>query len=397
MMNDRRDQLPRDPVYIMYDGRCATCHGVVRSLMRRSRSNRFRFVPLQTLAGTPVASAVFRDFGIDASTSSTIVVWKNGTLFIRAAALFAIVSELGWPWVILLLLRFVPLCVSNACYDLVARLRMRLFGAPRHPDLCPLVAPQQRALVLNALPSDLTMFPQRSGVMMSAQWRQLIIVNYAVPAETLASYLPRGTVLDDWQGEHLVSMVGFAFCTVSLQGMTLPFCGNFEEINLRFYVKRELADGSWRRGVVFVKEIVPFRLIASTANLLYGEHYVVHGMDSQSAVAGECRQTSYSWSDGNETVLMCAETYGRAEQLASGSLAEFITEHYYGYTKGRSGETTEYEVEHPPWRVWPKAQGTVAGPLGRFLPRDLAHCMREIHSVVVAEGSPVRIMRARRL
>ena len=104
---------------------------------------------------------------------------------------------------------------------------------------------------------------------LNAAWRKLAFANYPVPPEVLSSYLPAGTELDTWMGHPYVSLIGFVFQDVRLLGLRVPFHVNFEEVNLRFYVRRKV-DGSWRRGVVFVKEIVPKRAITLVANTLYG-------------------------------------------------------------------------------------------------------------------------------
>ena len=108
---------------------------------------------------------------------------------------------------------------------------------------------------------------------LTARWRYLAMLNYEVPPEALLPLVPAGTELDSWQGKTFASVVGFLFLDTRVRGIAIPGHRDFEEVNLRFYVRRKVADG-WRRGVVFVKEIVPRFAIASTARLLYGEKYV---------------------------------------------------------------------------------------------------------------------------
>jgi len=107
---------------------------------------------------------------------------------------------------------------------------------------------------------------------LKARWTNLLMLNYEVDAEILKPYLPAYTVIDVWQGKALVSMVGFLFEDTSVLGIKWPFHINFEEVNLRFYV-RHFDGKEWKRGAVFVSEIVPKYLIATIANKLYKEHY----------------------------------------------------------------------------------------------------------------------------
>jgi uncharacterized protein YqjF (DUF2071 family) len=107
---------------------------------------------------------------------------------------------------------------------------------------------------------------------LKAEWRNLIMANYEIEPEILKPYLPKGVELDFYQGKCYVSLVGFLFKDTSLFNVPIPFWGSFEEVNLRFYVLRKV-DGEIRRGVVFINETVPNKIVAYIANKLYKEHY----------------------------------------------------------------------------------------------------------------------------
>src|SRR3989344_5216660 len=113
----------------------------------------------------------------------------------------------------------------------------------------------------------------KKGVFLKAEWNNLIMANYEVPQEILLPYLPKYTELDLFEGKCYVSLVGFLFENTKMLGMKIPFHINFEEINLRFYVKYK-SGKEWRRGVVFIKEIVSKPAITFVANTLYNEKYV---------------------------------------------------------------------------------------------------------------------------
>src|ERR1700740_3622737 len=130
---------------------------------------------------------------------------------------------------------------------------------------------------------------------MEAWWVDLLMLNYEVPPEILAPSLPPYTVLDLWQGKALVSMVVFLFLDTKVLGVKWPFHVNFEEVNLRFYVKH--FDGKeWKRGAVFVSEIVPKSMIALIANNLYKEHYRALPMRHSQIPSGEDHtEFTYEW------------------------------------------------------------------------------------------------------
>ncbi len=98
------------------------------------------------------------------------------------------------------------------------------------------------------------------------------MANYKVEPKLLDDLIPFGTEVDLYQGDCYLSLVAFKFVDTAVMGMKIPFHTNFEEINLRFYVERKLTN-EIRRGVVFVKEIVPRAAICLVANSMYGENY----------------------------------------------------------------------------------------------------------------------------
>ncbi len=238
-----------------------------------------------------------------------------------------------------------------------------------------------------------------------AEWRYLAMLNYEVPPEVLRPLVPAGTALDLWRGRALVSVVGFRFLRTRLLGVPVPFHRDFDEVNLRFYVRHVAADGAVRRGVAFVRELVPRRAIALVARLAYNEPYRAVPMRSRvpAAPAGAPPaapgRVSYEWRWGGAAWSHVAATAVGAPALPDPEgEAAFITEHYWGYTRQRDGGTVEYEVAHPPWRVWdaaaPALDADVAGLYGAAFAGPLAGAPS---SAFVAEGSPVAVYRPRRL
>lgn len=175
------------------------------------------------------------------------------------------------------------------------------------------------------------------------------MANYAIEPSILASYIPEGTELDLWNNTCYISLVGFMFLNTRLMGVSVPFHTNFEEVNLRFYVRRHGPTG-WKRGVVFLKEFVPKPALTFVANSIYGEHYQTVPMNHEIKSANSL-QVSYSWKVRKwNTFSVDADPL--AQDIAVGSEAEFITEHYWGYTKLGSSKTSEYAVEHPRWQAY---------------------------------------------
>jgi uncharacterized protein len=237
------------------------------------------------------------------------------------------------------------------------------------------------------------MIPASKKIFLTAEWRYLAILNYEIAPAILEPLVPAGTELDLWDGRAIVSVVGFLFLKTRVWRIAFPFHGNFEEVNLRFYVRRNAADG-WRRGVVFVKEVVPRAAIAFAARKFYNENYVAmpmaHKLDSQSA--------EYSWRFRGRENRLRVITRGQPQDLLAGSEAEFITEHYWGYSRQPDGSTMEYKVEHPRWRVQDAVTSELDCDVGTLYgaPFKDAICGRPC-SAFLAEGSSVTVYCGERL
>ena len=184
-----------------------------------------------------------------------------------------------------------------------------------------------------------------------AEWRKLILANYIIDKEVLLKYVPAGTELDLWNGNCYVSLVGFMFKNTKLLGVKIPFHTNFEEVNLRFYVKR-FDNGVWKRGVVFIKEIVPKRALTFVANTIYKENYETLPMKHSWTLENGEQIIDYKWKKDGLWYSMSVQTSMERSMMESGSEEEFIAEHYWGYAQVNSKKTNEYEVTHPKWEVY---------------------------------------------
>jgi len=235
---------------------------------------------------------------------------------------------------------------------------------------------------------------------LSARWLDLVMLNWRVPAAMLEPLAPAGTTLDCWNGEHYVSVIGFRFADTRMLGVPIPFHRNFLEVNLRFYVKR-IMDGEVRRGVCFLRELVPRRAIALTARLLYNEPYRAVRMSHRiepHEMAAERSLVEYSWQQAGQWSRISVAPAGAPLPPAAGSLEEFITEHYWGYTRQRDGGTVEYRVTHPRWRIWqvsrPTFEGDPAATYGSEFGEVLA---RSPDSAFLADGSDIAVFMPVRL
>ena len=226
---------------------------------------------------------------------------------------------------------------------------------------------------------------------LTAEWRKLCFANYAVDPKVLQPYLPAHCELDFFEGKCYVSFVGFLFDNVKLKGISIPFHTRFEEVNLRFYVKYR-DNGVWKRGTVFISEIVSKPAIALIANTFYNEKYSLCAMDYKHAL-GETENTfSYELKIGKKWQIFSVTTAKELKPFAPGSATEFITEHYWGYSLKSKLQSIEYEVRHPKWEAYEVKNYKIDIDFGAIYGAafsDFTH--KKPDSVMCMEGSPISI------
>lgn len=242
-------------------------------------------------------------------------------------------------------------------------------------------------------------------VFLTAEWRWLAMFNFEVDPELLLPYVPQGTELDLWQGRALISLVAFRFLNTRVLGWSIPGHRDFSEVNLRFYVRRGTSTG-YRRGVVFLKEVVPRWAVAFVARWIYNENYVTMPVchELQFPAAGDPGQPApdgsgrgcvrYRWGHGKAKMRLGVTVAGSPQPLLPGSEEEFITEHYWGYVRQRDGSTLEYAVEHPRWNVWPAYSVEIGGDPAPIYGDPWATALSKLPcSAFLVDGSAVSVRR----
>jgi uncharacterized protein len=230
---------------------------------------------------------------------------------------------------------------------------------------------------------------------LTAEWNNLLMLNYVVDASLLEQFVPAGTELDVFEGRTYLSLVGFEFNRSHIFGFAVPFHQAFEEVNLRFYVRR-----SSRRGVVFIRELVPRYAVAAIARFAFNENYSCVPMSHriETRAGGAAVEAEYSWVSGPDRFLMHIEAEGESFLPPEGSASQFITEHYWGYAKQPDGGCLEYEVQHARWYVRNAKRavfsGNAVGLYGARIAQALTH---RPDSAFLAEGSPVTVFKGRRI
>ena len=236
-----------------------------------------------------------------------------------------------------------------------------------------------------------------ASTFLSATWKNLIMANYIVDPVVLQPYLPNKTELDLFKGNAFVSVVGFMFMNTRVLGLKIPFHVNFEEVNLRFYVRYN-DNGIWKRGTVFIKEIVPKPAISFIANTVYHEKYDTKRMKHCTTETGDEIKLSYQWKHKNKWNRIEASAEKPSQAMITGSEEEFIAEHYWGYSRYNDNTTFEYNVQHPAWKIFPVKKYFIDCDF-KSLYGDSFSNLKDAkpNSVFVAEGSDITVLKKRSL
>lgn len=231
-----------------------------------------------------------------------------------------------------------------------------------------------------------------SQVFLRAKWLNLIMVNYEIDAAVLKPHVPACTELDFYNGTCYVSLVGFLFKDTKLKGIPILFHRTFEEINLRFYV-RQKENNKWKRGVVFLREIVPLPAITFMANITYKEHYRTHKTKHVWNLKEEEWNVEYHWKLGRDWNFLKVSAESSSHPIEEGTEEEFIAIQNWGYTRIDENKTSIYQVHHPNWLIHPvrhyAVQCNVEKMYGAAFVEPLSHSPK---SVFLAEGSDIAVM-----
>ncbi len=230
-----------------------------------------------------------------------------------------------------------------------------------------------------------------------AEWNNLIIANFAVPKELLLPYVPFKTELDFFEGKAYISLVAFNFLNTKVMGLSIPLHVNFEQANLRFYIKNN-HGGQWKKGLVYIKKIVPKRAVSFVANNLYREKYTTMKMKHFHTDNVGSFETGYEWEFKKKWNKISAVSEKKSRKIAPGSCESFFTDHYWGYSKYNDTKTYEYYVEHPVWETSKVISYSIDCDFGSLYGDEFSFLNNQNPaSVMMVKGSEIRVQHKRTL
>jgi uncharacterized protein YqjF (DUF2071 family) len=227
---------------------------------------------------------------------------------------------------------------------------------------------------------------------LTAQWRDVAGITFACDDARLAPLVPQGATIDHLDGAARVSLVAFEFRDTRVLGLPIPGCVRFPEINLRFYVRH-----GGERAVVFIRELVPRRAVATVARLRYNEPYVRVPMTCSSQVDAAAGTTTVAHRFAGGSQLRVTAALADAVVPPPGSAARWLTDHALGVGRRRDGTSMLYRVDHPTWALHDVLDShldvdfaAVYGPVWAWLADATPS------HVTLATGSAVAVSRPRR-
>ncbi len=235
----------------------------------------------------------------------------------------------------------------------------------------------------------------RSDTFLTAEWKNLVMLNYSIEPRLLQASVPAGSQLDTFAGKTYISLIAFEFQSTKLCGVRVPFHQSFEEVNLRFYVSY-----AGKRGAVFIRELVPKRAVALIARFTFNENYSYAAMSHriETRPNREVSRAEYKWRFAGQSFSIEMETKEDSYVPVEGSLAQFITEHYWGYAAQRDGGSVEYAVEHPPWRVWDAKHARFRGNGAELYGHEVSQVLSGTpDSAFFVDGSAVMVSRGKKI
>ena len=226
-------------------------------------------------------------------------------------------------------------------------------------------------------------------VFLRSNWLRLASANYIIEPHLLDKYIPKGTVLEEHNGKHYVSLVAFRYSQTRLLNIQVPFHTNFEEINLRFYVKRKIAPHVWRSEVAFTKLFFPKTALTFVAKHIYKENY-------------ETKRMRHNWSENDRQLLT---SYGlkknrwhdfelmtekESNVIDAHSSEAFFSKHYWGTSQINDNSCTIYKIEHPEWKVFRVNDWKINFDFNKVFGSEFKHLTdNKPESVYLYDGSEV--------
>jgi len=228
-------------------------------------------------------------------------------------------------------------------------------------------------------------------IFLEANWERLLSANYVVDPSILQPHIPEGTELELHNGKCYVSLVAFRYSETKLLKIKVPFHQTFEEINLRFYVKRKIETKEWRSEVAFTKLFFPKRTLTAVAKRIYKENYETYEMQHRWKDDEQFLRTSYGLNK-DKWHRFEVITERKPLRITENTDAFFFSKHYWGTSQIDSRSCTIYEIEHPDWSTYKTIDAAISFDFKHVFGEEFASLTTaQPESIYLFDGSPVTV------
>ena len=242
----------------------------------------------------------------------------------------------------------------------------------------------------------MTATPQSTAqkVLMTARFSEVVAVNFQIDPKVLAPRIPKGLELDFYKGETYVSLVAMMLRDVRVWGIPIHIATGFEELNMRFYVRRKDGDG-YQRGACFIKDYVSSGAAAWILGSLFKADFhkikMKHDNTGFADDGESVPSVDYRWKVGDHWNRLRIKARSKVQKTGSDTKVGFILNHNNEYSS-RKGKTLEYRATHPTWTVWDAAQANFTCDVKTLFGQEFEKPLsKRPASVFVASGSDFTI------
>lgn len=230
----------------------------------------------------------------------------------------------------------------------------------------------------------------------SSEFRKVALLNYMIPPEVVEKYLPDHTKPDYYNGECMISLVGFQVPNLKVAGVKMPLLKDFDEIDLQIYVKR--FDGAkWQKGVVVISRIFAHPIGEPLANTFLRTNYSSMPVTATTKETQESLEVKYSWKYKDLEQKFRVKSNKLAAPYDKGTEAAFVLDRPFGFIKSED-EIYQYEIKHVDWHLYSVEEYSVDVDFSlQFDPAFNILNGQNPHSVILTEGSTVEIRENQRV
>ena len=162
----------------------------------------------------------------------------------------------------------------------------------------------------------------------------------------MRAQLAPGVEPDRWNGKTHASLVALEMRDVRVRGWRIPGFTAHPQVNFRVYARHRAHP-----AVVFVRELVPSRIIAAIGRLRYGEPFQTARISTRVMEGTADLTVEYRFGPGAARYRVGVLAARDGAIPAATTFEHYLKERTHGCRTDRQGRVGTFRVEHPRWAV----------------------------------------------